>query len=55
MLATHRTYKLLTYIKKKKKKKKKKNTHQYAPEALYQNKNKVQKVHNVYSNIIKCR
>jgi len=30
MLATHRTYKLLTYIQKKQKKKKKKNTHQYA-------------------------
>jgi len=46
MLATHRTYKLLTYTQKKQK-----NTHKYAPVALYKNKNKVQKVHSVYSNV----
>jgi len=42
MLATHRTYKLLTYIQKTHT-----HTHKYAPVALYQNKNKVQKVHDV--------
>ena len=47
----HRTYKLLTYIQKAKKT----HIHKYAPVALYQNKNKVQKVHHVYSNVIKCR
>jgi len=39
MLATHRTYKLLTYIQKAKKNT---HTHKYAPVALYKNKNKVQ-------------
>jgi len=32
-------------------KKQKTHTQKYAPVALYKNKNKVQRVHNVYSNV----